>query len=75
MIVTFCGNREVHEPKKVKAWLEEVVDRLIRKGADIFYLGGYGQFDLLAASVVHEKKGAVSADPLRVGAAVFGRRI
>ena len=56
MIVTFCGNREVHEPEKVKAWLEEVVDRLIHEGADIFYLGGYGQFDLLAASVVHEKK-------------------
>ncbi len=56
LIVTFCGNREVHEPEKVKAWLEEVVDRLIHEGADIFYLGGYGQFDLLAASVVHEKK-------------------
>lgn len=56
LIVTFCGHREVHEPKKVKAWLEEVIDMLIQEGADTFYLGGYGQFDALAASVVCEKK-------------------
>ena len=56
MIVTFCGHREVHEPEKVKGWLEEVVDRLIHEGADTFYLGGYGQFDAMAASVVREKK-------------------
>jgi uncharacterized phage-like protein YoqJ len=56
MIVTFCGHREVHEPEKVKGWLEEVVDRLIHEGADTFYLGGYGQFDALAAAVVREKK-------------------
>ncbi len=56
MIVTFCGHREVHEPEKVKGWLEEVIDRLIHDGADTFYLGGYGQFDMLAAAVVREKK-------------------
>lgn len=56
MIVTFCGHREVHEPEKVKAWLEGVVEGLIREGADTFYLGGYGQFDMLAAAVVREKK-------------------
>ena len=56
MIVTFCGHREVHKPEKVKNWLEEVVDRLIHEGADTFYLGGYGQFDALAAEVVREKK-------------------
>ncbi len=56
MIVTFCGHREVHEPEKVKGWLGEVVDRLIHEGADTFYLGGYGQFDMLAAAVVRAKK-------------------
>ncbi len=56
MIVTFCGHREVHEPEKVKAWLEGVVEGLIREGADTFYLGGYGQFDMLAEAVVREKK-------------------
>ena len=56
MIVTFCGHREVNEPETVKGWLEEVVDSLIHEGADTFYLGGYGQFDALAAAVVREKK-------------------
>ena len=56
MTVTFCGHREVHEPEKVKAWLKEVVESLILEGTDTFYLGGYGQFDALAAAVVHEKK-------------------
>ncbi len=56
MTVTFCGHREVHEPEKVRAWLEEVVEGLINKGADTFYLGGYGQFDMLAAAVVRAKK-------------------
>lgn len=56
MTVTFCGHREVHEPEKVKAWLKEVVESLILEGTDTFYLGGYGQFDALAAAVVREKK-------------------
>ncbi len=56
MTVTFCGHREVHEPEKVSVWLEEVVEGLIHEGADTFYLGGYGQFDMLAAAVVREKK-------------------
>ena len=56
MIVTFCGHREVREPEKVKAWLKEVVESLILEGTDTFYLGGYGQFDAMAASVVREKK-------------------
>ena len=56
MIVTFCGHREVHESEKVRKWLYETVERLIMDGADCFYLGGYGQFDALAAAVVREKK-------------------
>lgn len=56
MTVTFCGHREVHEPEKVRVWLEDVVEGLIHEGADTFYLGGYGQFDALAAAVVREKK-------------------
>ncbi len=56
MIVTFCGHREVNEPETVKVWLEEVVDSLIHEGAETFYLGGYGQFDALAAAVVRDKK-------------------
>ena len=56
MIVSFCGHRELNEPEKVKAWLCDAVRSLIADGADLFVLGGYGQFDTLAAAVVHEQK-------------------
>ena len=56
MIVTFCGHRQVENEDKVRRWLENAVDGLIRDGADVFYLGGYGGFDACAASVVWELK-------------------
>ena len=56
MIVTFCGHRDVFDSEAVVAWLNETVEGLIREGADCFYLGGYGQFDALAAAVVHKQK-------------------
>ena len=56
MIVTFCGHREVQESEKVRKWLYETVEGLIREGADYFYLGGYGQFDTMAAGVIRELK-------------------
>ena len=56
MIVTFCGHREIQEPEKVRKWLYEAVEALIREGADCFYLGGYGQFDSMAAGVVQKLK-------------------
>ena len=56
MVVTFVGHREISEEPKVRRWLEETVSELIHEGADTFYLGGYGQFDRLAASVVWAEK-------------------
>lgn len=56
MIVTFCGHRDVSDPETVSAWLDEVIEKLVREGADCFYLGGYGQFDALAATVVQKQK-------------------
>lgn len=56
MIVTFCGHREVQDPERVRKWLYETVEGLILEGADCFYLGGYGQFDTMAADVVRELK-------------------
>ena len=56
MIVTFCGHREVNKPEKIWKWLYETVEELILEGADCFYLGGYGQFDAMAADVVRELK-------------------
>ncbi|MBR5948415.1 MAG: hypothetical protein IKZ82_07190 [Clostridia bacterium] len=56
MIVTFCGHREVQDPERVWKWLYVTIEGLIGEGADCFYLGGYGQFDSMAAGVVRELK-------------------
>ena len=52
MIVTFCGHNEVTNPDDVRQWLEDTVGDLIQRGATTFYLGGYGGFDRLAASIL-----------------------
>lgn len=54
--VTFCGHAELAAPDAVRAWLAETGESLISQGAVTFYLGGYGAFDRMAASVVREKK-------------------
>ena len=57
MTVTFCGHREVSDcDGKLRVWLTETLEHLIQRGANLFYLGGYGAFDRMAASVVREKK-------------------
>ena len=52
MTVTFCGHRHTQDTPGLRSWLADSVERLIREGADTFYLGGYGDFDRIAASVV-----------------------
>jgi hypothetical protein len=54
MIVTFCGHREVETPELVYHWLYGTVEELLKGGANIFYLGGYGAFERMAAAVVRE---------------------
>ena len=57
MIVTFCGHREISDSAgTIRTWLSRTVESLIQRGADLFYLGGYGAFDRMAASVVREMK-------------------
>ena len=56
MIVTFCGHREIAQTTEVEEWLQTVIRGLIEQGATTFYLGGYGAFDRLAASVLAEQK-------------------
>ncbi len=56
MIVTFCGHAEIAQADDVKNWLIRTAESLILDGADIFYLGGYGAFDHLAAAVMRELK-------------------
>ncbi len=48
MTVTFCGHRTVDNEKEVSDWLFDVTEQLILRGANCFFLGGYGTFDSLA---------------------------
>lgn len=56
MIVTFCGHSQISQCQTVERWLYGVTQELIVRGATTFYLGGYGAFDNLAASVLRRQK-------------------
>ncbi len=56
MKITFCGHKEVADRENVEAWLYSVCSDLIAHGADEFYLGGYGGFDHMCATVLHKLK-------------------
>lgn len=56
MIVTFCGHSTIYKPDGFSAWLDALLPSLIEGGASTFYLGGYGDFDALAASAVRRQK-------------------
>ena len=56
LVVTFFGHAEIHDAETIKAELCKTVEKLTIEGANEFLLGGYGNFDLLAAKVVYEAK-------------------
>ena len=56
MTETFCGPAQISQSEKIENWLCDVTQKLIEQGATTFYLGGYGAFDSLAASVLREQK-------------------
>ncbi len=56
MIVTFCGHSKIYKTEEISKWLDMILPSLIEGGANIFYLGGYGDFDSLAASAVRRQK-------------------
>lgn len=56
MIVTFCGHSTVEQKKAVEEWLYDIVEGLILQGYFEFYLGGYGDFDIMASLVVTKLK-------------------
>ena len=55
-IVTFCGHNEAGIGEEIRQRLYRTVEQEIQNGADLFYLGGYGCFDRMAAGVVRELK-------------------
>lgn len=56
MNVTFCGHSQIWKHEEVKKWIFNVTKKLIQQRATTFYLGGYGAFDSLVASVLRELK-------------------
>jgi len=56
MIVTFCGHGDIFYSNETQKLLYSCIEELIHNGANEFFLGGYGSFDILAAKTVHELK-------------------
>ena len=56
MNATFCGHRQISNQNQMSNWLDMMLPALIEGGADTFYLGGYGDFDRLAAAAVRRQK-------------------
>lgn len=60
MKITFCGHSQTSDQDKVTSWLDMILPALIEGGATTFYLGGYGDFDRLAAAAVRRQKSVYS---------------
>ena len=56
MNVTFCGHSKLYQTENISQWLDIILPALIEGGATTFYLGGYGDFDSLAAAAVRRQK-------------------
>ena len=56
MTVTFCGHSQIYQIGDFSKWLDIMLPSLIEGGASTFYLGGYGDFDSLAAAAVQRQK-------------------
>ncbi len=56
MNVTFCGHSKIYQTCEISKWLDIILPSLIEGGATTFYLGGYGDFDGLAAAAVRKQK-------------------
>ena len=54
--VTFCGHSKIRQSSDFSRWLDMILPSLIEGGASTFYLGGYGDFDSLAAAAVRRQK-------------------
>ena len=56
MNATFCGHSQTRNQEQISSWLDMILPALIEGGTDTFYLGGYGEFDHLAAAAVRRQK-------------------
>lgn len=56
MTTTFCGNKDIVGKESIRAKLYDIIEELMLRGEKKFLLGGYGDFDILAAEVVKSLK-------------------
>ena len=56
MNATFCGHSQISGQDQISNWLDRILPALIEGGTNTFYLGGYGDFDRLAAAAVRRQK-------------------
>ena len=56
MKITFCGHGDVFYDENIANKLYSILTEKINTGTNIFYLGGYGNFDLLCASLLKNIK-------------------
>lgn len=56
MVVTFCGHQSLASKEEVRTWIYSVTEQLILNGNTVFYLGGYGEFDITVKSVLNKHK-------------------
>ena len=56
MVVAFSGHSKIFHQEELADKLQCTVENLISEGANQFLLGGYGQFDRIAASCVAKAK-------------------
>lgn len=51
-IATFCGYNEMSSGEEIGGQLYRIAEQKIQNGTNLFYLGGYGHFDAMAASTI-----------------------
>lgn len=56
MTITFCGHGNIYYDNQIKEALYKETEKLIAARAKRFLLGGYGNFDILAAETVKQLK-------------------
>ena len=58
MIISFIGNSKLHGLSGIRTQVKGVIQGILQEkaGPFVFYCGGYGDFDLLCATVLQELK-------------------
>ena len=56
IICSFFGHRDAPDKMRLRLY-DEIKRHVSERGTDTFYVGGYGNFDNMVSSILHEIKG------------------